>query len=139
MLAYYLSVFGLLATMLSTFRTDQPRFEFSKISPLAVSPCKTLHTNETLTCTNDMTRLANAHEYGCHNTLKPTWQDLSALNFDICGRTGVIIVVPNKKFKLVCFVHQYLRFLYSICISRFQCSNIHLHNSNAPEVVLAAR
>ena len=62
MLAYYLSVFVLVATVLSTFRTDQPRFEFSPNSPWAVSPYKTLHTNEMLTCTNDLTRLANAHE-----------------------------------------------------------------------------
>ena len=34
------------------------------------------------------------------DTLKPTWQDFSALNFDSCGFTGVIIVVLNTKFKL---------------------------------------
>ena len=62
MLAYYLSVFVLVATVLSTFRTDQPRFEFSPNSPWAVSPYKTLHTKEMPTCTNDLTRLANAHE-----------------------------------------------------------------------------
>ena len=62
MLAYYLSVFVLVATVLSAFRTDQPRFEFNPNSPWAVSPYKTLHTNEMLTCTNDLTRLANAHE-----------------------------------------------------------------------------
>ena len=62
MSAYYLSVFVLVATVLSTFRTDQTRFEFSPNSPWAVSPYKTLHTNEMLTCTNDLTRLANAHE-----------------------------------------------------------------------------
>ena len=62
MLAYYLSVFVLVATVLSTFITDQPRFEFSLNSPWAISPYKILHTNEMLTCTNDLTRLANDHE-----------------------------------------------------------------------------
>ena len=62
MLAYYLSVFVLVATVLSKFTTDQPRFEFSPKSSWAVSPYKTLHTNEMLICTNDLTRLANAHE-----------------------------------------------------------------------------
>ena len=74
MLASYLSVICIciaIATVLSTFRTDQPRFEFSPNSPWAVSPYKTLHTNEMLTCTDDWTRLANAHEYSHHNTLRP--------------------------------------------------------------------
>ena len=62
MLAYYLSVFVLAAIVLSTFRIDQPRFVFSLNSPWAISPYKILHTNEMLTCTNDLTRLANAHE-----------------------------------------------------------------------------
>ena len=40
------------------------------------------------------------------DTLKPTWQDFSVLNFDICGFTGVIIIVVlNANFKLVSFVH----------------------------------
>jgi hypothetical protein len=56
-----------------------------------------------LTCTNDLTRLTDAHEQSRRNTLKPTWQDLSALNFDICGFKGVITVVHNPKFKLVRF------------------------------------
>ena len=56
MLACYMSEFVLLTTELFTFRTDQPRFEFSSNSPWAVSPYKTLHTNEMLTCTNDLTR-----------------------------------------------------------------------------------
>ena len=103
MLEYYLSVFVLVATVLSTYRTDQLRFEFSPNSPWAVWPYKTLHTNEMLTSTNDLTRLANAHEQSRHNTLKPTWQDFSALNFDICGFTGIIIVVLNTKFRLVSF------------------------------------
>jgi 5-methylcytosine-specific restriction endonuclease McrBC GTP-binding regulatory subunit McrB len=30
------------------------------------------------------------------NTLKPTWQDFSALNFVNCGFTGVIIVILNS-------------------------------------------
>jgi hypothetical protein len=51
----------------------------------------------------DLTRLTNAHEQSRRNTLKPTWQDFSARNFDICGFTGVIIVVLNTKFKLVSF------------------------------------
>ena len=59
MSAYYLSVFVLVATVLSTFRTDQTRFEFSPNSPWAVLPYKTLHTNEMQTCTNDLIRLAN--------------------------------------------------------------------------------
>ena len=54
MSAYYLSVFVLVATVLSTFRTDQPRFEFSTNSPWAISPYTILHTNEMLTCTNDV-------------------------------------------------------------------------------------
>ena len=47
MLAYYLSVFILLAPVLSTFRTDQPRFKFSLNSPWAISTDKIvgLHTN----------------------------------------------------------------------------------------------
>ena len=60
MLAYNLYVLVLVATVLSTFRTDRPRFEFSPNSPWAVSPYKTLHTNEMQTSTNDLTRLANA-------------------------------------------------------------------------------
>jgi hypothetical protein len=36
-------------------------------------------------------------EYSGRNTLKPTWQDFSALNFDIFGFTGVIIVVLNTQ------------------------------------------
>ena len=59
MLAYYLSVFVLVATVLSTFRTDQPRFKFSPNSPWAISTDKILHTNEMVTCTNDLTRLTN--------------------------------------------------------------------------------
>ena len=35
--AYCLSVFGLLATVLSTFKTNQPRFKFSLNSPWAIS------------------------------------------------------------------------------------------------------
>ena len=90
MSAYYQYLFVLVATVLSTFRTDQPRFEFSPNSPWAISTYKTLYTNEMLTCTNDLTCLANAHQQSRHDTLKPTWQDFSALNFDICGFTGVI-------------------------------------------------
>ena len=63
MSANYLSVFVLVATVLSTFTTEQTRFEFSPNSPWADLPYYTLHTNEMLTCTNDLTRLANAHEY----------------------------------------------------------------------------
>ena len=50
MLAYFLSVFILLATVLSTFRTDQPHFELSPNSPWAISADKILglHTNEML-------------------------------------------------------------------------------------------
>jgi hypothetical protein len=61
------------------------------------------HTANTLTCTDDLTRLANSHELSCRNTLKPIWQNFSACNFDICGFTNVIIVVLNSKFKLVSF------------------------------------
>ena len=103
MLAYYLCVFVLLATVLSTFRIDQPRFKLGPNSPWAISTDKILHTNEMLTCMNDLTRLTNAHEQSHRNTLKPTWQDFSALNFDICGFKSVIIVVHNTKFKLVSF------------------------------------
>ena len=49
MSAYYLSAFVLVAIVFSTFRTDQTCFEFSPNSPWAVSPYKTLHTNEMLT------------------------------------------------------------------------------------------
>ena len=48
-----------------------------------------------VTFTNDLTRLPNAHEYSRQNTLRPPWQDFSALNFDISGFTGVVIVVLN--------------------------------------------
>ena len=105
MVAYYLSAFVLVATLLSTFRPDQPHFAFSPNSPWAVSPYKTLHTNEMLTCANDLTRLAKAHEYSRHNTLRPPLQDFSALNFDICGFTGVITVILNTNFKLLSFLH----------------------------------
>jgi hypothetical protein len=43
----------------------------------------------------DLTRLTNAHVECRRNTLKPAWQDFSALNFDICGFTGVLIVIIN--------------------------------------------
>ena len=66
MLAYYLYVFVLLATVLSTFRIDQPRFKLGLNSPWAISTDKILHNNEMLTCTNDLTRLTNAHEYSRH-------------------------------------------------------------------------
>ena len=49
MLANYLSVFVVVATVLSTFRTDQPRFKFSPNRPWAISTDKILHTNEMLT------------------------------------------------------------------------------------------
>jgi hypothetical protein len=39
------------------------------------------------------------------NTLKPTWQDFVGLNVDICGFTGVKIVVLNTKFDMVSFLH----------------------------------
>jgi hypothetical protein len=61
------------------------------------------------------------------NKLKPDWQNFSALNFDICGFIGVIIVVLNIKFKLLSFVHKYLLFLYRICTWRDQFSNVNLH------------
>jgi hypothetical protein len=60
-------------------------------------------TDKTLTCTDDLTRLTNAHESSRHNALKPTWQDFSALNFYNCGFTGVITVVLNTNCKLVSF------------------------------------
>ena len=68
MLAYYLSVFILLPTVLSTFSTYQPRFKFSSTGPWANSIDKILNTNEMLTCTNDLTRLTNAHEYRAATT-----------------------------------------------------------------------
>ena len=46
MSAYHLSVFVLVATVLSTFKTDQPRFKLSLNSPWAISIDKILHTNE---------------------------------------------------------------------------------------------
>ena len=57
MLAYYLSVFVLQATVLFTFSTDQPRFTFSPNSPLTISTDDVLLSNEMLTRTNDLTRL----------------------------------------------------------------------------------
>ena len=53
MTAYYLSVFVLVATVLSTFRTDQPRFKFSPNSPWVSSTDKILHTNEMRDCYTD--------------------------------------------------------------------------------------
>ena len=47
LIAYYLSVFvlvAMVATVLSTFRTDQSRFKFSPNSPWAISTDKILHT-----------------------------------------------------------------------------------------------
>ena len=75
-----------------------------------------------LTCTNGLTRLANAHEYSRHNTLRSPWQDFTALNFDICGFTGVIIVVLNTKFKL------HGKFLYTL---KFVVSVKHLYLKSA--------
>jgi hypothetical protein len=37
--------------------------------------------DNTLTCTDDLTRLINANEQSRHNTLKPTWQDFVGLKF----------------------------------------------------------
>ena len=55
---------------------------------------------------NDLTRLTNAHEFEPRpNNLKPTWQDFSALDFDIFGFTGVIIVVLNIAFKMASFFY----------------------------------
>ena len=42
MLAYYLSVFVVVATVLTTFRTDQPCFKFSPNSPWTISTDKIL-------------------------------------------------------------------------------------------------
>ena len=44
-----------IGTVLSTFRTDQLRF--SQNNAWAISTDKILHTNEMLTCTNDLIRL----------------------------------------------------------------------------------
>jgi hypothetical protein len=48
-----------------------------------------------LTCTKDLTRLTKLMRSAAVTALKPARQDSSALNFDICGFTGVIIVVLN--------------------------------------------
>jgi hypothetical protein len=40
-----------------------------------------IETDNTLTCTDDSTRLTKAHEYSRHNTLKLTWQDFVSLKF----------------------------------------------------------
>ena len=58
--------------------------------------------------------------------VKPPLQDLSALNFDICGFTGVIFVVLNTKFELVSFKLIIAVFVKHF-ISRFQVSNVNLH------------
>ena len=64
----------------------------------------------------------------------------SALNFDICGFTGVIFVVLNAKFKLVSFCTLiFAVFVKHICVSRYQFTNVNHHTGNEPEVVLAAR
>ena len=54
MLAYYLSALVLLATLLSTFRTDQLRFKFSPNSPLAISTDNARYTCNTLATTDDI-------------------------------------------------------------------------------------
>ena len=58
-LVYYLSVFVLLATVrvIYTFRTNEPYLKFSPNSPSAISTDKILHTNEMLTCTNNVDSL----------------------------------------------------------------------------------
>ena len=53
MLAYYMSVFVVVATVLTTFRTDQPCFKFSPNRPWAISTDKILHTNEMLIWLNN--------------------------------------------------------------------------------------
>ena len=50
-------LFVLVATVLSTFRTDQSRFKFVPNSLWAISTDNILHKNEMLTCVNDLTRL----------------------------------------------------------------------------------
>jgi hypothetical protein len=40
-----------------------------------------IETDNTPTCTDDLTHLTNAHEWSRHNTLKPTWQDFVGLKF----------------------------------------------------------
>ena len=60
--------------------------------------------------------------------LKPTWQDFSASNFDICGFTGVIIVVLNTNFKLVSFCTLIFAVFVKYLCSRFQFSNVNHHN-----------
>jgi hypothetical protein len=42
---------------------------------------KHVEKDNTLTCTDDLSRSRNAHEYSRHNTLKPTWQDFFGLEF----------------------------------------------------------
>jgi hypothetical protein len=42
---------------------------------------QSMQTENTLTCTDDLTRLTNAHEQSRRNTLKPTWQDFVSLKF----------------------------------------------------------
>jgi hypothetical protein len=50
------------ALVLSTFRTDETYFKFSPSILCAISTDKILNTYEMLTCTNDLSRLTNAHE-----------------------------------------------------------------------------
>jgi hypothetical protein len=62
-----------------------------------------MHIDSTLTCTDDLTGLTNDNVLW---TLYSRAFDtiLSTLKFDICGFTGVIIVVINTNFKLVWFL-----------------------------------
>jgi hypothetical protein len=78
-----------------------------------------MKTDNTLTCTDDLTRLINAHRAAI------TRQDslgkiLSALSFDICGFRCVIFVVLNTNFKLVGFSYYYINEM------RFKLININL-------------
>ena len=88
-----------------------------------------IETDNTLTCTDDLTRLTNAHEQSRHNTLKPTWHDFSVVNFDICSFTCVIIVVFNTKFKLAsfCTLVCYIGDHTDLVVQSKCCSNCGLH------------
>ena len=51
-----------IAIVSSAFRTDQPRFKFSRNRPWATSTDYIFRSNEMLTCTNDLIRLKNTHQ-----------------------------------------------------------------------------
>jgi hypothetical protein len=108
--------------LLTSFRTHETYFKFDPISPLEIITEKILRTYERLAYTNDMNRSTNAHKQTRCNTLKPTWQDFSAVSFDVCGFTGVMIVVLNTKFELASFCTSIFAFCFIAVVFNVFCS-----------------